>query len=379
MPSKLTFFPLGNADCLRINLKDQRTILVDYADMWNPNDARDLRCDLPEVLRRDLRRAGKIYYDVVCFTHLDNDHCAGASKFFYLDYAACYQDDRRIRIKELWVPAAAITEEGAEDDARVIRQEARHRLREGWGIRVFSRPERLKSWFESEGIPFESRAHLITDAGEDVPGFSTADAGGAAFFVHCPFAWRTDEREVEDRNQDFVVLQARFLEGDAESYALLASDVDYDTLTKIVQTTRRHRREGRLVWDLMKLPHHCSYLSLGPDKGENETVTVPTVKWLFEEQGRDEAIIISTSKPIPAKGTEADQDPQPPHRQAANYHRRTTDAKGGTFKVTMESPSPRAPEPFSYEVTRYGFAPVLAAPSIITSVTSTPARAGRIP
>jgi hypothetical protein len=84
---------------------------------------------------------------------------------FGIGYASCYQGGDRVKINELWVPAAAIVEDGLEDCARVIRQEARHRLRTGEGIRVFSRPELLKSWLESEGLSLESRGHLITDAG----------------------------------------------------------------------------------------------------------------------------------------------------------------------------------------------------------------------
>jgi hypothetical protein len=52
MTAKIRFFPVGNADTLRIDLADGRKILVDYADMRDPDDEDDLRCDLPEELRR---------------------------------------------------------------------------------------------------------------------------------------------------------------------------------------------------------------------------------------------------------------------------------------------------------------------------------------
>jgi hypothetical protein len=55
------------------------------------------------------------------------------------------------------VPTAAVIEDGLEDCARVIRQEARHRLRTGKGIRIVSRSELLKSWLESDGLSLESR------------------------------------------------------------------------------------------------------------------------------------------------------------------------------------------------------------------------------
>lgn len=47
------------------------------------------------------------------------------SDFFYLEHAKKYQNGDRIKIKELWVPAAMITEEGSEDEARILQSEAR--------------------------------------------------------------------------------------------------------------------------------------------------------------------------------------------------------------------------------------------------------------
>ena len=376
MTAKATFFPIGNADSCRIDLVGGRKVLFDFADVRDAEDPYDKRIDLAAELRRDLDDANRDYLDAVCFTHLDTDHIKGSGEFFWLEHAACYQGDGRIKIKELWVPAAAVTEEGAEDDARVIRQEARYRLKQGKGIKVFSRPERLHDLLASWGLTVEDRASCIVDAGQTVPGFYKEGPDKAEFFVHSPFAWRLNDREVEDRNQDFVVMQVTFVEGGVETYGILGSDADYETLTKIVETTKRHKREHRLLWDFLKLFHHCSYLSLGPDRGKDETKAVPEVKWLFETQSRESCVIISTSDPIPDKGTEADKSVQPPHRQAANHNRRVVKDKGGQFKVTMEIPSVQRPKPLVIEITAAGVSLLLAAPTAIGIATSRPARAG---
>lgn len=376
MPAFITAYPLGNADCCLIDLADDRKVLVDFGNQGNPKDPKDRRCDLAAELRSNLRKASRDNFDIVCFTHLDADHCEGASDFFWFEHAAKYQGGDRIKIKELWVPAAAVTEEGLDDCARVIRQEARHRLRTGKGIKVFSRPERLKQWMEGDGIDFESRKHLIVDAGKLVPGYSKNGAEKAEFFVHAPFAWRTDENGLEDRNEDSIVFQVTFLEDGEESYAFFGADVNHESLSQIVQTTKRHKNEHRLLWHFMKLPHHCSYLSLGPDRGRTETTPVPDVKWLFETQSQQGAYIMSPSKPIPAPGTKEDEDKQPPHRQAANYHRRIAREKDGQFTVTMETPSEARPKPIRYEITKFGIALLLAAPSVISSAASATPRAG---
>lgn len=376
MTAKITFFPLGNADTTRIDLANGQTVLIDYANMRCADDDSDRRCDLPALLRRALDDTDRDDYDVVCFSHLDTDHVKGAADFFWFRHASKYQGGDRIKMNEMWVPAAVITEDGLDGDARVIRQEARYRLEKGEGIKVFSRPARLHDFLASRGLTVADRAHCIVDAGQTVPGFSKTGGARAEFFVHSPFAWRVNDREVEDRNQDSIVFQATFDEGGNETYAIFGSDVDYDTLSKIVQTTKRHGREDRLLWDVLKLFHHCSYLSLGPDRGTDETVAVPDVKWLFEDRSRDGCIIVSPSWPIPVKGTTEDKDVQPPHRQAANHHRRVVDDKAGDFKVTMESPNATSPKPLEVEITSRGTRLSVVAPTVIGTITSTSARAG---
>jgi hypothetical protein len=376
MAAHITVFPLGNADSARIDLADGRKVLVDFGNQGNPDDPTDRRCDLAAEIRTDLRKLKRNFLEVVCFSHLDADHCQGASEFFHLEHAAKYQGGDRIKMNELWVPSAAIIEDGLEDCARVIRQEARHRLKEGKGIRVFSRPDLLEDWASKNNVDLEARKHFIVDAGQLVPGFSKNGPEKAEFFVHCPFAWRTNENELVERNQDSIVFHVTFKEDGVESYALFASDVDHETLSLIVQTTKRHRKEDRLLWDFMKLPHHCSYTALGPDRGTDETKAVPDVKWLFETQGGRGAYIVSTSKPIPAKGSKDDDSVQPPHRQAANHHKRLVREKDGTFVVTMEHPKASDPKTLHFEVTRFKIALVLSAPAVISSATSTAARAG---
>jgi hypothetical protein len=376
MNAKVTFFPLGNADTMRLDLANGQKILVDYANMRCADDDDDLRCDLPAELRRDLDKANRNNFDAVCVTHLDDDHCKGFGDFFWLAHAAKYQNPERVRIDELWVPAAALTEDGLDGDAQLVRAEARHRFIQRKGVRVFSRPAHLKEWMDRNRLDFESRKHLIVDAGKLVPGYTKEGPAQAEFFVHSPFGWRQDEQTVIDRNQCSIVMQVTFRERGNDSYVFLGSDVDYESISAIVQITRKKGNDHRLLWDLMKLFHHCSYLSLGPERGVDETKAVPDVKWLFETQGRQGGRIVSPSWPIPLRGSKEDDDVQPPHRQAANHHRRVTATLGGTFTVTMEEPSKAWPRPFSFEITAFGIASVIAAPMVSTYAAASTPRAG---
>lgn len=350
--TQITFYPLGCADTSLLELQDGRRMLVDYANKRS-DDENDKRCDLPALLKADLKAARRSSYAVASFTHLDEDHCKGASEFFYFRHAAKYQGDGRHKIDTLWVPAAAITETNLDADAWAIRQEARYRLRQGSGILVFSRPERLRDWFEDEGLSMELRADCFVDAGKLVPAFDLY-VDGVEFFIHSPHARRTNERGLEDRNGDLLVFQARFLEGGTNTDVIFSADVDHTILSEIVQITRWHKNDDRLHWNVYHLPHHCSYKSIGPEKGVDKTIPVAEVKWLCETQGEPDGFIISPSKAIPYKGTPEDEDVQPPHRQAAAYYRADVLNDPKHLLVTMSEPSSTSPKPIVISITADG-------------------------
>lgn len=348
---KLTFYPLGNADCCKIDLDNGKKILFDFGGQGDPDDATDKRIDLCATLREDMQASGKDTFDVVAITHLDDDHTCKADTFFYFDYASKYQDDDRIKIGTLWVPAGVITESRTDlgDGAKVLQAEAQHRLRKGYGIRVFSRPSALDDWLKKNELTYEDRQHLITDAGNLAEELNL-NQDDIEFFVHSPFAWRQDDK-LFDRNHDSLVMQATFKAGGNVTRVILGSDSPYEAWSEIVQTTIRHKREDRLNWDIFKLPHHCSYTTIGPDKGVDKTEPDEYVKWLFEDQSNQGCIIISTSKPIPSKGSSEDKDAQPPHRQAKNYYfDDVVAAQDGEWKVTMEHPSVSNPKPIVIEI-----------------------------
>jgi beta-lactamase superfamily II metal-dependent hydrolase len=363
---QLTFYPLGNADSYLIDLVGGEKILVDYADVRDPNNPWDKRIDLAATLRENLRAAKRDGFDVVAFTHADDDHVHGMSEFFHLEHAARYQSGDRVKIGELWVPAAVLVEEGLENDARVLQAEAQHRFRQGRGVRVFSRPDALKGWCTAQGIDWNARQHLITDAGQLVRGF-TKHQQGVEFFVHSPFAERLPDGTLVDRNDCSLVLQATFLVDGAETRFILSADTTWENFIPMINITCWHGNEDRLAWDIIKLPHHCSYLSLSPEKGEDVTEPVDELAWLFE-QGATNGIIVSTSEPIPASDTI-----QPPHRQAAAYYKGVVSTTG--FQVTMEHPSRARPEPLVIRIDRLG--PTVRKPSSGGATTAVSQRAPR--
>lgn len=361
------FFPIGNADSCLIELESGRRAMFDFADMRDPNDSKDKRCDLEKELRDCLGDDKEI--DVVAFTHLDSDHCKRAKEVFHLDHADKYQGEGRIKIKTMWVPASAILEVGINGQARTLRAEARHRFLEGKGIRVFSRPEALDDFLRKRDIDPAKRRNLITDAGTLCPEFNL-DHDGVEFFAHSPFAEHYDD-EVIVRNDSAIFVQATFQVETQQTKLILSADVTYNVIDDIVRITRHYQNDHRLEWDIINVPHHSSYKSLAEEKGKDETEPTHNLKWLYEEQGRTGGLLVSTSDPVPSGDTT-----QPPHRQAAAYYKRVTRQLDGSYLVSMCHPSETKPKPLVIEIGNRGYSVRKSSEGAVAIISSAAPRAG---
>lgn len=341
--SKITFYPLGNADTTLIEPTSGKKILFDYANMRAPNNQFDKRINLP----KELNKSVKGDYDVVCFTHADEDHTKGFSEYFHLWHAEKYQKGDRKKIKDLWVPAAVVLETNLDgDEVRILRQEARYRLTVlKSGIKVFSKPEKLKEWYEStsDDANFDDIKHLIVNAGQLVPGFDKANQG-VEFFIHSPFSEKIDESTNIDRNNSGIIVQATF-GNSANSKVILGADANYELWEDIISVTKHYGRGEYLEWDIFHISHHCSYTALSAEKSKTETTPTDEIKWLYETQGNTRAYLVSPSKPIPTEDTT-----QPPHRQAAKYYQKVADKLQGRFKVTMDHPTKHSPKPMVFKI-----------------------------
>ncbi|MEX2148967.1 MAG: hypothetical protein WD793_02025 [Steroidobacteraceae bacterium] len=336
-------------------LENGRRILMDFHHIADTELNNRPEIDLAGALREELKDAGRDYFDVVAFTHGDEDHVKGSGDFFELEHASKYCGQGRIKIRELWVPAAMLVDIASSSaqlcDRVLLRQEARYRLRQGAGIKIFSRPDMLKTWMADNGIDYESRKHLFVDAGQLVDGFSLS-ADGVEFFVHSPFVKHTDQGD-DLRNTCSLIFNVRFSVNGMTTDYLAIGDSDHEVLADIVHITTYHLRMDRLAWDLFNIPHHCSYTALGPDKGKCETIPVEDVKTLLL-QGRPGSYLVSSSDPID-QDVESYEQIQPPHIQARNtYEKYLKEVRGRWFLVTMEEPNRAHPKPLVFEITGGG-------------------------
>ncbi len=379
---EVVFYPVGNGDTTQIILAGGRRVLFDFCHRGQAEDPGTPEIDLRARLKADLKKAERDYFDVVAFTHADLDHIQGSTEFFELQHAKKYHGEGRIKIRELWVPAAMLLEEADNDHQMeefvLLRQEARHRLLEGKDILVFSQPQALMDWLvpllKERGEAADARDHLFIDAGTIVPGF-TLDKDKVEFFCHSPFIKHCDDGDII-RNRAALVFNVRF-RADGQHYDYLeVGDAAWEELEEIVEITKYHKNDDRLAWDLYNIPHHCSYKALSDEKGDRETTPKPLVKDLLL-LGKQQSYIVSCSKPIPDASDSYTQK-QPPHIQARKaYERYLKEVGGRKFLVTMEEPNGNKPEPITFEITGGGVSWIrsssIGAPAVILS---SPPRAG---
>jgi hypothetical protein len=379
---KIVFYPVGNGDTCQVILAGGRRILFDFCHLRAAEDDADPRIDLKKQLKEELDAANRDDLDVVAFTHADTDHISGSTEFFDLRHAAKYQGEGRIKISELWVPAALLIDEVKRDqlsnEFAILRREARHRVLEGKGIKVFSKPKRLMDeWLrqalKDRGEPETARDYLFVDAGTLVDGFSLA-ADGAEFFCHSPFIKHCDEGD-DLRNEAALIFNVRLRADGADYDFLQIGDSTWEVLEDIVSITKVHKNEDRLKWNLLNIPHHCSYLALSDQKGDKETEPKPLVKELLLH-GKKDAYLVSSSDPIPDSKDMYEAD-QPPHIQAKNaYETYRKKVQGRRVVVTMEEPNASKPEPLTFEVTVGGVTWIKAISGAPAVLASKPPRAG---
>ena len=106
---KVVFYPVGNGDTTQIVLSGGRRVLFDFGHRDRAEDTDTPEIDLKSRLKDELKAVDRDYFDVVAFTHADLDHVQGSTAFFELQHAKKYQGEGRIKIWELWVPAAMPT------------------------------------------------------------------------------------------------------------------------------------------------------------------------------------------------------------------------------------------------------------------------------
>jgi beta-lactamase superfamily II metal-dependent hydrolase len=351
----IMFWPVGSGDSTTIVVDDDHVVQVDLRDMAQADlggaavtpVVDDLAACLPQ-------RNSRPYLSVFVLTHADQDHCQGFADLL-----------KAVTIGELWATPRLWREyQDADvvicDDARAFQEEAERRVRAtraavGRGEKPESGDRILVVGYDSDreqhaysDLPDEyltGPGHLVTSL--------DSDDMSAVFeaFIHAPFAGDC----AAARNETSLALQITLRDpAGADARVLLLGDLAHDTIMKIFSYSEAHEREDRLAWDVLLAPHHCSKYVMYRD-GELQQDVLDA----FERHARDHAVIVASSKPVPARNDAGDN---PPHAQAKARYLQIVDG-GDQFICTQEWPDADRPCPVVFGLSADGLA--LLDPSVI--------------
>lgn len=366
MSQSISFYPEGNAECVLLELGNGKRMLMDYANMHS-DDSRyvDLADSFDNV---DL-------FDVVMFTHPHDDHVKRASEFFYFNHAKKYQDGKRAKIKDLWISAAFLLDVNPCEDARVIRQEARYRLKEcnGNGIKIFASPNSLESWLKENDLPTDESKHPIIHAGTLLNNSMHNLGDAVSIFVHAPFS--EDSDDVKDRNEPSIVFQIAVKNFMRTTNILITGDTSHRILEKIVDRSEYADHADYLKWDLYDIPHHCSYTGLSSEQGDEITEPSENIKRLLGEYGQDNAFLVASCRAFSDVG---EGDKQPPHLEAKKAYKKYSKNSDKTEKklfVTSEYKRNGNLKPLRFKIDETGICEDIK--SSFTIINSPAPRAGK--
>jgi hypothetical protein len=387
MPTKISFFPVGNGDMTLIVLGDQAgtTILIDCnirAAADDPeDDTRDVGKDLRDRLRRDSK--GRPYVDALLLTHPDQDHCRGLKKHFHLGPAKDYADDKKpvsekkILVNEMWSSPIVFRRASKDhtlcEDALGFQDEAKRRVQRARDAKFIGigAGDRILILGEDEGGKTDDLRPILVKIDEELDTVNGVRTGVFKARLLAPLPITDDEKEEGElgKNHSSVVMNIELADTAARrTVKKFLAGGDAEVLIWDKLWDKHAKNPEVLAYDLLLTPHHCSWHSLSRDSrtelGDKAKVS-PSAKSALSQM-RNEGYIVASSCPI------KDDNCDPPCHAARVEYESIAKGAEGQFVCTEEYPTENAPAPLEFTIADGKLAKqlrsaVVNAPAILTA------------
>ena len=336
------FWPAGCGDCTTVVISDSIVMQIDLNDGAIADADNNERIPVVDELVAKLpKRNGKPYLPCLVLTHPDLDHCKG-----YRDLA------KRVTIGEMWHTPRVFREFHKEmsDDAKAFRREAKRRVAAtiaaggdpgaGNRVRVIGYDDLLRE-DDYRGLPLI----YFSTPGQSVELLDGQNLYGTfSAFIHAPF--RDDSAGA--RNETSLAMQIELLGDQHVMNGLFLGDLSYPTLRRVIDETRRHENDARLIWNVLLAPHHCSKKAMYEKDDQGRDVLKQDILDDFEGSQSPGGFIIASSPKIPGSNVSGDN---PPHAKAKT---RYEEIVSGQFLCTGEYSTPENMRPIIISNTPQG-------------------------
>jgi len=315
-------------------------------------------CDVNQELRDRLPTYpnGRPYVDAFMLTHRHDDHVKGFIKHFHTGSIDEYDDEAdelKVVIRELWSSCNFWKPSSSKyplcEDAKAFNREMKRR------VDLYKKNHKIQPEGDRAivvGIDPEGRTDDIPDIVIDIRNkfkkINNIDISSKLEgLILSPIEQQADEDEecFTDKNRQSIVVQLTVTQGNYRNKLMIAADAEclvWETLWE-----KYKANTGKLEYDILSAPHHCSWHSLSYDsQSECENPQVCEDAKTALSQYKEGAFIVSQSKII----KDSDQDP-PSEAAKAEY----IDIIGEEqFICTNEYPDEKKPDPIEFNLTGYG-------------------------
>lgn len=370
MPSKITFFPVGNGDMTLIKLDDKANtaILIDINIRQSSDGEEDrTQCDVAAELRKRLLddENNRPYVDTFILTHPDQDHCRGLQEHFHLGSLDDYVDepdedtDKKIVIREIWSSPMIFRRASKNNtlcnDAKEFNKEARRRVnlfkekgkgKEGDRIVIIGEDENGKT---NDLQKILLKIDQETDKINDKPNTLLK----ALMLGPLPPQEDEDKEEKLASNRSSIILRLsiKAKENDTEPSCLFMLGGDAGVYIWERLWDKHKNDSSKLEYDVLLTPHHCSWHSLSYDSWKDcKDPKINNNARSALAQANSDATLISSSNPI------KDDKNDPPCWGAKKEYEKIANNAGshGKFLCLEEYPDEKEPEPYEIEIHQEG-------------------------
>jgi len=367
--STIHHFPVGNGDMTLIKIASGDklyTVLVDmYIRQCSVED--DNKCDVLTELHGLIESddQGRPYVDVLLLTHPDEDHILGFEKHFHVGKPENYKlkkngEKEKIFINELWSSPIVFRRKCAKThtlcaDADSFAEEARRRVAdfrsnsniigaEGNRIRIIGKDVDNKT---------DNIMDIVYELGDEITKLNETVIPELKVLMLGPLHDNEfPEGTSPDKNRSSVIMQWAIASNgytNPTNHILLGGDAGVEVWE--ILWKKHNANVGRLKYDILLAPHHCSWHTLSYDswsKSVDPKVSADALSAL--SQAKDGAVIISSSDNI--KNDKSD----PPNYQAMKEYQKIVQDVGGEFKCLADQKknTDGSPEILTYRLTLNG-------------------------
>ncbi|HKT29158.1 metallohydrolase [Dyella sp.] len=345
MTAKIEFFPVGKGDMTLMTLESGRKILIDVnirtaADDENDDETIDVAALLRERLDRDAD--GRLYVDAFLLSHPDEDHCRGLTTHFHLGAPGNWsKKDDKILIREMWSSPIIFRRKKDVDgkvcaDAQAWWDEARRRvnlykstaskasIKDGDHIQVLGEDKNGKS----DGID-----DILVKTGTEITKIGgKLDDGFKGLLLGPRLVSKEEAETLTGKNHSSTIIRFTLKGGtvmDACRF-LTCGDAEVENWERV--WARNKSTPENLSYDVLLVPHHCSWHALSYDSWSDlrEKAEVSKDARQALSQARDGASLIASCNEI------KDDKNDPPCIGAKREYEAIAASVKGTFLCTDE-------------------------------------------